>query len=495
MATVGIPLTEGFLEATNPASFARGKDVYVYERGTEDQVQLYADEGLTEPTTQPLMTDNGGRARDDSGRLAWIADSAPKDIKLDGQILPWNPPNLAREEDVAVLKEGALNVEYSEYGADGTGVADSTEALEKAIAALPLEGGEIYAPRKYKLSKELNLDNRRAIKIRGQASISAGASTPSRLIFTQTGAGALISARSSLGIVLEDVGVQASNPAFTGNLLNFGSDGTHGQNTYSRLTRVNLAGAGEGTANGTGLYIPNTADLLVEGCRFGGLDYAIKGEQVEADNSIGITIIGGTFVGLKTAGIQNAGESWTVSGSTVEALSNGKAGFLIVEAGIVPRNLKLDSIWMGDANSEGTWLTWRGFHFTVTNCTFGGGALALSLPESITTTNHVTVNGGCRFIGVDGIRANWGGGGGSYAYDFGPNDYGALSGKKLSLDNGATDLGAARVLNAPNIQVGGAGAKLGFFGKTPATRPNIKPPSEASAKEIAEALEAIGLVE
>lgn len=90
--SVGIPLVDGLMEATNPASFASKKDVYVYERGTGVEAQLYGDEALTEPVSQPLVTDAAGRPHDGSGRIVWAADSKPKDIELDGQRQPWNPP-------------------------------------------------------------------------------------------------------------------------------------------------------------------------------------------------------------------------------------------------------------------------------------------------------------------------------------------------------------------------------------------------------------------
>ena len=106
----GIPLTEGFFESTNPATFARGKEVFVYERGTEDEVQLYADEALTQPISQPLITDKGGRPHTSgSGEIAWLAPTAC-DIVVDGQKVPWTPAALVDLSGYqATVQKGVAN--------------------------------------------------------------------------------------------------------------------------------------------------------------------------------------------------------------------------------------------------------------------------------------------------------------------------------------------------------------------------------------------------
>lgn len=401
----------------------------------------------------------------------------------------------AATTDIAVVKEGPINVEYPEYGADGTGTTDSSAAFEAAItAAKTAVGGSIFAPRRYKIEQSgaINLDSAKSITIFGENGMTGGALPRSYIEFTQS-SGALISARSASGIVLRDFCVRPGNASWEGDAIDFGKVEAGSQNTYSRLDHMNLYQSG---GKGTGLRCANTAGLDVIGCRISGFNYGVWGESEESDNSVGITFLGGLLVGNKSMNVVNGGESWSFLGTTVECLSSGKAGFLEVKEGYVPRNFKIDGVWMGDANAEGTWIVWRGFHFTATNSTFGGGAIGLHIPEDITKANHVTVNGGCRFVGVDGIRANWSGGGGEYAYDIGPNNYGALSGKKISLDNGSSDLGAARTMNGTNLRFGGSNTtKVGFFGKAPAVRPNVAAAGSVTAKELCEALETLGLIE
>lgn len=61
--------------------------------------------------------------------------------------------------------------------------------------------------------------------------------------------------------------------------------------------------------------------------------------------------------------------------------------------------------------------------------------------------------------------------------------------------------GAATVkVNTRGLSTGGTeiektGGKVGFYGHAPASRPNVKPAAEVTAKELCEALEALGLVE
>ena len=65
------------------------------------------------------------------------------------------------------------------------------------------------------------------------------------------------------------------------------------------------------------------------------------------------------------------------------------------------------------------------------------------------------------------------------------------------LDRTATFGGGCNIVGtlAPGGNIAHTGTKVGFFSKTAAARPNVKAPSEVTAKELCEALETLGLVE
>lgn len=113
-----IALLEPVFVATNPASYGRGRRVYVYLRGSEELATLYAAESGADTIAQPLFTDSGGRPEDVNGQRAWV-ESGRFDLAIETRV--------GSDEYVRVPWEAA------EGGASGGGV--SPEALEEAISA------------------------------------------------------------------------------------------------------------------------------------------------------------------------------------------------------------------------------------------------------------------------------------------------------------------------------------------------------------------------
>lgn len=126
----GVPLSETILAATNPASFAIGKQVFVYERGTTAEIPIFRDEALTESVTQPLLTDKGGRLREDVGgtvgtQVLFVAEGSAPDLVSGDQRVPLPPiggGGLSKEEVEAIAEEkGGAPVEEN-LEASGMGV-------------------------------------------------------------------------------------------------------------------------------------------------------------------------------------------------------------------------------------------------------------------------------------------------------------------------------------------------------------------------------------
>jgi hypothetical protein len=106
-----VALTETVLEATNPTSFGRGLEVFVYSRGTEEEATLHsAEEGGT-TISQPLTTDKGGRPRSSEEAMAWL-DEGSYDLSINGQDVPFEAAKGGSgglsEAEVKALAEGVL---------------------------------------------------------------------------------------------------------------------------------------------------------------------------------------------------------------------------------------------------------------------------------------------------------------------------------------------------------------------------------------------------
>lgn len=83
-----VALTEVILLATQNPSYARGVELFVFDRNTFDAVPLYSTEGGGGEISQPLIADAGGRPRSEAGGTAWIEEGS-YDLVINGQRVPW----------------------------------------------------------------------------------------------------------------------------------------------------------------------------------------------------------------------------------------------------------------------------------------------------------------------------------------------------------------------------------------------------------------------
>lgn len=335
--------------------------------------------------------------------------------------------------NVAVLKEAPINVEYPEYGADGTRATYSDAAFQKAIKALPANGGEIFTPRLYKLSEQLSFEGKRSVKLRGQAPGASGLDPASQLLFTQGSASSLINSKVTTGFIMEDLEVEYTSGSLTGPLIDLEGGAS------PVLQRVNLVGVGVATA--LGINVRNCQSGRFRDCRAGGLNIVAQGKVEDSDYSNAM-LFDGFVMGegsVATACFKNAGEAWLFHNCTFESLANDKAGAYTADEGVKAHGTVFDCCWFGDASTgEGTQILWRGNGLTVRGGSLGSGELGISVPD--TTSDGLNIQG-VRFISLTkGIQANFGAG--TQHYVIGANTYTSVSGKKVSLDNGSTDAGA-----------------------------------------------------
>jgi hypothetical protein len=82
-----VALDEIVIKATSPATLLDDAEVYVYERGTEKEADVFTAETGESTLEQPLTTDNGGRIEGDNQRV-WFEEGS-YDVRVNGETLPW----------------------------------------------------------------------------------------------------------------------------------------------------------------------------------------------------------------------------------------------------------------------------------------------------------------------------------------------------------------------------------------------------------------------
>lgn len=125
----------GILSATNPASFAVGRDATVYLRGTTTKATVYDAESGGSEVTQPLRLVSGGRLAGQAGEDVWF-DPARYTIEVgparegeDPQFLYWE----AAEGGEA--GGGGGEVSKAELEAEEAARLEGDEELEASLAA------------------------------------------------------------------------------------------------------------------------------------------------------------------------------------------------------------------------------------------------------------------------------------------------------------------------------------------------------------------------
>lgn len=200
-------------------------------------------------------------------------------------------------------------VNVLDYGADPTGVNDSTEALTNAIAALPVTGDWVYAPTgAYKISSTLEFVGLQRLKGDGQGST----------VFYYYGTGPCINATDPMlstggavipsGLAFDGFTLDGSNAGTGAVGLQIGSaDGSYGHdlriqffestggvglyfNNSSANVGTNLPYCDRGRWDDINFYINSTAVVFDSGTA----DYALYDFYIEANaNQCGVTLQNG----------------------------------------------------------------------------------------------------------------------------------------------------------------------------------------------------------
>lgn len=296
-------------------------------------------------------------------------------------------------QDTAITaraEKANLPLNLKDYGAvDGQNIDAALTAL---AAAMPTNGQvEIVVPRgSYTFSSWPSWDGKRGIIVRGESGLSGGAGPASKLVYSGTGAGSAISARSTVGVEFHNLELSYSSASFTGTLLDLSATGTKGSATgrgadtqlfVMRGCRLD----GQRTANLIDLdnaIICNFYDTIFVGGLVG-----IRGKASSSTYSNLMQFFGCTFLGNVTVHVQNAGQNWSFFGCTFEQLytaggASAGAGALAYAGGATGNGVKFAGCYFGDANDTGSWVSFTGNGLSVDGCTFSHSAVAIATGSS-----------------------------------------------------------------------------------------------------------------
>jgi hypothetical protein len=217
---------------------------------------------------------------------------------------------------------------------------------------------------------------------------------------------------------------------------------------YGTFERCQFAGLSIRSANGFNL--DKAIVMAFRDCYFQNLNVACIGQKEAGSYSNSIRWDGCTFTGMKVSPLKNAGDAWYISACTFDSpMFGGAAGAYSQDAGIAaPRATTFTGCWMGDVAETApasTWINWKGNGLNVTTNLIGGSLGKETIfginVQAGSTAIHISGN---RFVSVTNpitLAAT------AKRYIIGANEVSSATGKKVSLDGGATDAGEGFLSN------------------------------------------------
>ena len=300
------------------------------------------------------------------------------------------------------LVDGPLSVKW--FGAKGDGQANryDTAAIQATIKSVNAnKGGTVFFPTGvYVCTGQLNLDCSRSIRLQGPGSPTPVGTDTAAVIKYKGIASPFISARSTFGFTIRGLAITYTSPLFTGVLLDLGQNALCGppppegppDGAEFALIENCLLG-GEGASGAAALISLDKA--IVDTIRnnvFYWAQVAIRGVASVGSYSNAIQILNNCFLFIEVAAITNAGEAWLIQGNTFEYLVNqlhpaekGPAGAYTHDPGLgigYADSVSFIGNWFGDANDQGTWITWSGLNLLVQGNLIGSGKTAVAIAGS-----------------------------------------------------------------------------------------------------------------
>src|SRR5438128_502038 len=197
-----------------------------------------------------------------------------------------------------------------DYGADPSGIADSTAAIQAMFNAIPSAGGEAFFPAGiYKISASINLQNRNNLNVTGVGSGLPPGGGPSPMQATEfkwygAASGTMWDARGISHCHFRDFGC---NPNSIAGVTCFLFDGNPTFNASQMCLFENLTIGGTLSGFSIGMKVGATANTQVSeftwiACRF--YSFTTYGIQINSQNSLDHWFFGCEFQGQSDVGTE-----------------------------------------------------------------------------------------------------------------------------------------------------------------------------------------------
>jgi hypothetical protein len=243
---------------------------------------------------------------------------------------------------------------------------------QAAIDALPAQGGTVKGLGAF---SHTGLVLKSGLTFEGYGGRRALTNSPTRLVYTPSGAGIALDGRDCQGVTLKNMAIQYNSSTFTGKLVDFSKVST--TPVRNSIKQAVLGGESSAANGATLIYLPSCINSDIEEVFFDYCNIGILGREVAGDltNGICISKLDTRGSGAQTVWIKNLGQACTVRDSTFEPVAGGNPGAYYED--VVSHGLS----WIANgcydtvAGQTGSWLN---FTVATLGAVIQGGRMAIS---------------------------------------------------------------------------------------------------------------------
>jgi|HubBroStandDraft_6_1064221.scaffolds.fasta_scaffold70299_1 hypothetical protein len=280
-----------------------------------------------------------------------------------------------------------IDVTSPVYGAKCDGTTDDTSAIQSALTDANTQGGDVFFPPgktcavASSSSSALNLDQFHSVGMvcgLPDAKLNSGGGMTNSCVIKFTGtAASLLSARSSFGVSINGLLLEATNALFNGLIVDTSHTGTacgRSPCDTENFSFTNNVIHGESTACAVGLSLDKTIASTVANNVFYGCTVQARGVASSGSYATTTRYLHNQFIGASTVSVfqQNPGDGALLEHNTYEG---NNFGIPLVQdvTGVASLGVTLSGNWYGDSITSATFslITDRGVGWSVTGNAFG----------------------------------------------------------------------------------------------------------------------------